>query len=86
MIEYLLANRDLSVEIENNVLALASTVRLSPEQIEPTCSGSLKSAHACRNIFSPKHESSIAHRSFSSPSSFCCRSFLWLRNTTRSSR
>jgi hypothetical protein len=34
MIEFLLANRDLSVEIENNVLALASTVRLSPEQIE----------------------------------------------------
>jgi hypothetical protein len=34
MIEYLLANRDLSVEIENNVLALAYTTRLSPEQIE----------------------------------------------------
>jgi hypothetical protein len=34
MIEYLLANRDLSVEIENNVLALAFTTRLSPEQIE----------------------------------------------------
>ena len=34
MIEYLLANRDLSIEIENNVLALAFTTRLSPEQIE----------------------------------------------------
>ena len=34
MIEYLLANRDLSVEIENNVLALAFTTRLEPEQIE----------------------------------------------------
>jgi len=34
MIEYLLANRDLSVEIENNVLALAFTTRLSPEEIE----------------------------------------------------
>jgi hypothetical protein len=34
MIEYLLANRDLSVEIENNVLALAFTTRLAPEQIE----------------------------------------------------
>jgi hypothetical protein len=34
MIEYLLANRDLSVEIENNVLALAFTTRLSPEQTE----------------------------------------------------
>jgi hypothetical protein len=34
MIEYLLANRDVSVEIENNVLALAFTTRLSPEQIE----------------------------------------------------
>ena len=34
MIEYLLANRDLSVEIENKVLALAFTTRLSPEQIE----------------------------------------------------
>jgi hypothetical protein len=34
MIEYLLTNRDLSIEIENNVLALAFTTRLSPEQIE----------------------------------------------------
>jgi len=34
MIAYLLDNRDLSVEIENNVLALAFTTRLSPEQIE----------------------------------------------------
>lgn len=34
MMEYLLANRDLSVEIENNVLALAFTTRLSVEQIE----------------------------------------------------
>ena len=34
MIEYLLANRDLSLEIENSVLALAFTNRLEPEQIE----------------------------------------------------
>lgn len=34
MIEYLLANRDLSIEIENQVLALAFTTRLSAEQIE----------------------------------------------------
>ncbi len=34
MIEYLLANRDLSVEIENNALALAFTTRLSAQQIE----------------------------------------------------
>jgi hypothetical protein len=34
MIEYLLANRDLSIEIENNVLALAFTTRLEAEQIE----------------------------------------------------
>jgi hypothetical protein len=34
MIEYLLANRDLSIEIENNVLALAFTTRLASEQIE----------------------------------------------------
>jgi hypothetical protein len=34
MIEYLLTNRDLSIEIENNALALAFTTRLSPEQIE----------------------------------------------------
>jgi hypothetical protein len=34
MIEYLLVNRDLSIEIENNVLALAFTTRLEPEQIE----------------------------------------------------
>ncbi len=32
MMEYLLANRDLSVEIENNVLALAFNTRLSVEQ------------------------------------------------------
>ena len=35
MMEYLLANRDLSIEIENNILALAFNARLSPEQIEP---------------------------------------------------
>ena len=34
MMEYLLANRDLSIEIENQVLALAFTTRLSVEQIE----------------------------------------------------
>jgi hypothetical protein len=34
MIEYLLANRDLSIEIENQALALAFNSRLSPEQIE----------------------------------------------------
>jgi hypothetical protein len=34
MMEYLLANRDLSIEIERNVLALAFDGRLSPEQFE----------------------------------------------------
>ncbi len=34
MMEYLLANRDLSVEIENEVIALAFSTRLSVEQIE----------------------------------------------------
>ncbi len=34
MMEYLLANRDLSIEIENDALALAFTSRLSAEQIE----------------------------------------------------
>jgi hypothetical protein len=34
MIEFLLANRDLSIEIENQALALAFNSRLSPEQIE----------------------------------------------------
>ena len=34
MIEYLLANRDLSIEIENEVIALVFTTRLSVEQIE----------------------------------------------------
>jgi hypothetical protein len=34
MMEYLLANRDLSIEIENEVLALAFNARLSVEQIE----------------------------------------------------
>jgi hypothetical protein len=34
MMEYLLANRDLSIEIENEVIALAFNTRLSAEQIE----------------------------------------------------
>ena len=34
MMEFLLANRDLSVEIENEVIALAFNTRLSVEQIE----------------------------------------------------
>ena len=34
MMEYLLANRDLSIEIENEVIALAFSTRLSVEQIE----------------------------------------------------
>jgi hypothetical protein len=34
MMEYLLANRDLSVEIENQVLALAFNTRQSVEQVE----------------------------------------------------
>ncbi len=34
MMEYLLANRDLSVEIENNVIALAFDTRLAAEQFE----------------------------------------------------
>jgi hypothetical protein len=34
MIEYLLANRDLSIEIENQALALAFNSRLSADQIE----------------------------------------------------
>ena len=34
MMEYLLANRDLSVEIENQVLALAFNTCLSAEQVE----------------------------------------------------
>jgi len=34
MIEYLLANRDLSIEIENEVIALAFNTRISAEQFE----------------------------------------------------
>ncbi len=34
MIEYLLANQDLSVEIENQVIALVFNTRLSVEEIE----------------------------------------------------
>ena len=34
MMDYLLANRDLSIEIENEVIALAFNTRLSVEQIE----------------------------------------------------
>jgi len=35
MIEFLLDNRDLSIEIEDNVLGISFSRRLSPEQIEP---------------------------------------------------
>lgn len=34
MMEYLLANRDLSIEIENNVLALVTNTRISVDQFE----------------------------------------------------
>jgi hypothetical protein len=34
MMEYLLANRDLSIEIENEVIALAFGARLAVEQFE----------------------------------------------------
>jgi len=35
MIEYLLSNTDLSIEIEDKVLAISFNSRLAPEQIEP---------------------------------------------------
>ena len=35
MIEYLLSNADLTIEIEDNVLAICFDRRLSPERIEP---------------------------------------------------
>lgn len=35
MIEYLLSNRDFSIEIEGNILAIAFNRKLRPEQIEP---------------------------------------------------
>jgi hypothetical protein len=35
MIEYLLSNTDLSIEIEDNILAISFNRRLSPEYIEP---------------------------------------------------
>jgi hypothetical protein len=35
MIEYLLANDDLTIEIENDVLSISFGSRLKPEQIEP---------------------------------------------------
>jgi hypothetical protein len=35
MIEYLLTNDDLTIEIENNALAISFNNRLKPEQIEP---------------------------------------------------
>jgi hypothetical protein len=35
MIEYLLANTDLTIEIENNVLTISFNSQLSPERIEP---------------------------------------------------
>ena len=35
MIEYLLSNRDFSIEIESNVLAISFNRKLAPERIEP---------------------------------------------------
>jgi hypothetical protein len=35
MIEYLLANEDLNIEVENNALSIASNRELKPENIEP---------------------------------------------------
>ena len=35
MIEYLLANDDLTIEIENNAMAMSFSRRLNAEQIEP---------------------------------------------------
>ncbi|MHC4325617.1 MAG: hypothetical protein ACYSUX_15225 [Planctomycetota bacterium] len=35
MIEYLLSNTDLSIEIENNAMAISFNSRLAPERIEP---------------------------------------------------
>mgnify|MGYP001127148170 CR=1 FL=1 len=35
MIEYLLANDDLTIEIEANIMAMSFDRRLSPEQVEP---------------------------------------------------
>jgi hypothetical protein len=35
MIEYLLANRDLTIEIENDALALTFAGRLAPDRIRP---------------------------------------------------
>ncbi len=35
MLEYLLANDDLSVEVENNALSISFNRRLAPENIEP---------------------------------------------------
>jgi hypothetical protein len=35
LIEYLLSNRDFSIEIESNVLAISFNRKLAPEQIEP---------------------------------------------------
>jgi len=35
MIEYLLSNTDMSIEIEDDVLAISFRRRLAPEQIEP---------------------------------------------------
>ena len=35
MMEYLLANSDLNIEIENSALALGFSSTLKPEQIEP---------------------------------------------------
>jgi hypothetical protein len=42
MIEYLLSNTDLSIEIEDNVMALSFNRRLSPEDIEPNLNRLIK--------------------------------------------
>ncbi|MBN2181570.1 MAG: DUF3137 domain-containing protein [Sedimentisphaerales bacterium] len=42
MIEYLLSNTDLSIEIEDNILAISFNRRLSPEYIEPNLNRLIK--------------------------------------------
>jgi len=42
MIEYLLANDDLTIEIEANILAMSFSRRLTPEQIEPNLNRLIK--------------------------------------------
>ena len=48
MMDYLLANRDLDVEIQGPVISIGFEPQLPTGKLNSTCNGSRKSVHSCR--------------------------------------